>query len=144
MKLTNNYPMMKKIALLFIAMFALGACSLGDDGPKYTLEVLPVESYVLPESFGFGETYPITIRYKRPTNCYAFEGFYYEKNGNDRIVGITARKQEGSDCAADDSVYEATFNFTCTVHGSYRFRFYKGDNTDGTPIFEDVEVQVTY
>ncbi len=135
---------MKKIALLFIAVFAISACSLGDDSPNYTLEVLPVESYVLPESFGLGHTYPVTIRYKKPSACYAFEGFYYEKNGNDRIVGVTARNDDRADCAADDTIYEATFNFTCTVNDTYRFRFYKGDNPNGTPIFEDVEVHVTY
>lgn len=135
---------MKKIALLLVVLFTISSCSVGDDGPKYTLEVLPVESYIIPDSFGFGETYPITLRYKKPSDCYSFEGFYYEKDGNDRIVGVTASKLEGSACEADDTLYEATFNFQCTVHGTYKFRFYKGDAADGSPIFEDVEVEVTY
>lgn len=135
---------MKKIALLLVVLFTISSCTVGSDGPDYTMEVLPVESYEMPDSMGFGRTYDITLRYKKPTHCHTYEGLYYSREGSDRIVGISASKSSENNCLPDENEYEVSFNFKCTEHGSYRFRFYKGDDADGNPIFEDVTVNVTY
>ncbi len=135
---------MKKIALLLVTIITLASCSIQDDNPNYHLEVLPIETYTLPESFVYGQTYPITVTYKRISDCHNFEAFYYEKTGNTRIIGVTASVLDRDDCVPSDEIVEKTFNFVCTYHGSYIFKFYKGEDAQGNNIFDEVEVPVSY
>ena len=58
--------MMKRILFLFSLVFLLNACSLEDDSINYHYEILPVDSFELPETFTFGETYALKIYLKDP------------------------------------------------------------------------------
>jgi len=137
---------MKKFVLFLVAVFSLNACSLDDDNaPNYRLEVLPVESFTLPASFTLGETYPIRVRYRKPSNCYFFQTFYYEKQLNTRTVGVVNRVVEDNDClptSPDQDPVEVSFDFFVNSNGSYIFKFYKGEDANGEDIFEEVEIPV--
>lgn len=134
---------MKKIVLFLIVITSFLSCSLDDDGPTYTYSVLPVDSYVVPASFTLGQTYPIKLKYQKPTACHIYQGIYYEKNLNTRTIAIQTALQNNQVCTQEvPPISEVSFNFTVTNTGSYIFKFYKGKDTAGEDIFEDVEIPV--
>ncbi len=134
---------MKKIIAILIIVFTLNSCNVNDDQTNYRYEVLPVESFTVPTSFTLGETYEIKVKYKRPTDCYFFEGFYYEKDLNIRTIGVQTSVIEKNDCTVfNGDPIEVSFNFYVTSNGSYIFKFYKGEDANGANIFEEVEIPV--
>lgn len=134
---------MKKIVLFLIVITSFLSCSLDDDGPTYTYSVLPVDSYVVPASFTLGQTYAIKLKYQKPSACHIYQGIYYEKNLNTRTIAIQTAVQNDQACTTEiPPISEVSFNFTVTNTGSYIFKFYKGKDTAGEDIFEDVEIPV--
>ena len=134
---------MKKIVLFLILITSFLSCSLNDDNPTYTYEVLPVASYVVPTSFTLGQTYEIKLKYQKPTACHIYQGIYYEKNLNTRTIGIQTAVQNNQVCTQEiPPVSEVSFNFIVSNTGSYIFKFYKGVDASGKDIFEDVEIPV--
>ena len=73
---------MKKFFVLCLTTLLFASCSINDDGPNFSFEILPVESVVIPDAFTLGETYPITVSYFRPSTCHTFKEFYYLKENN--------------------------------------------------------------
>jgi hypothetical protein len=135
---------MKKIVLLTLFVLTLVGCSIDDDQPNYSYEVLPIDSYTLPESFTLGETYEIKLKYKKPSNCHSFQGIYYDKELNIRTIGIQTTVLESADCKPlTAEPIEVSFKFYVTNTGSYIFKFYKGEDANGQNIFEEVEIPVT-
>lgn len=134
---------MKKIVLLLLAVFAVSSCSLDDGGENdYYFEVLPVDSFEIPESFVQGRIHPMKIFYKLPTNCHQVTGFYYAKEGNTRIVGIQSRVLYADYCLPLETqeLDSLTFNFEAGTEDSYIFKFYKGTDEQGIDTFEEVEI----
>ena len=135
---------MKKIVLLTLFLFTLVGCSIDDDQPNYSYEVLPIDSYTLPQSFTLGQTYEIKLKYIKPSNCHSFQGIYYDKELNIRTIGIQTTVLESTDCKPlTTEPIEVSFNFYVTNTGSYIFKFYKGEDANGENIFEEVEIPVT-
>ena len=135
---------MKKIVLLTLFLLTLAGCSIDDNQPNYSYEVLPIDSYTLPQSFTLGQTYVIKLKYKKPSDCHSFQGIYYDKNLNVRTIGIQTTVFESANCKPlTDEPTEVTFNFYVTNSGSYIFKFYKGEDANGQNIFEEVEIPVT-
>jgi hypothetical protein len=137
---------MKRILFLFGLVFLLNSCTLDDDSIKYHYEILPVDSFELPETFVFGQTYTIKIYYKLPTTCHVFEGFYYNSYLNTRTIAvqsIVVDKNNCEDINFDDPAIEATLEFSVVYNNTYLFKFYKGKDENGNDIFEEVEVPVT-
>ena len=133
---------MKKLALFFIAILILNGCNVEDDSPKFHYEILSIESYTVPQSFVLGQTYPIKVKYKKGTNCNQFQGFYYEKNLNVRTIAVQTAVSENSNCLADTTRVEVSFNFNVTSNGSYIFKFFKGVDEAGNDLFHEVEIPV--
>lgn len=134
---------MKKIILLLFSVLLLNSCSL--DGETFAYEVLPVDSFEVPDSFVLGETYEIKVFYKRPTTCYEFNGFYYHKDLNIRTIAVQTLVRTSGTCnEITDNMppEEVSFNFHVTSNGSYIFKFYKGKDAEGIDIFEEVEIPV--
>ena len=135
---------MKRILALVSVLFLFNACSLNDDdGIKFHYELLPIESVVIPDSFEMGETYPITIKYFRPTTCHAFDGFYYDKNLNTRTLAVRNAVVQQNNCTElSNSLIEQTLNFYVTNNGSYIFKFWQGKNHAGEDVFLEYEIPV--
>ncbi len=134
---------MKKIALFLIVITSLLSCSLNDDSPTYTYEVLPIDSYVVPASFTLGQTYEIKLKYQKPTSCHIYQGIYYDKNLNTRTIAVQTAVQDNQVCTMEvPPLSEVSFNFFVTNTGSYIFKFYKGEDAAGKDIFEEVEILV--
>jgi hypothetical protein len=134
---------MKKIVLFIVLITSFLGCSIDNDNTSYTYDVLPIDSYVVPTSFTLGETYEIKLKYQKPTSCHLYQGIYYDKNLNTRTIAIQTAVQNNQACTTEiPPISEVSFNFMVNNTGSYIFKFYKGKNTSGEDIFENVEIPV--
>ncbi|WP_396602675.1 hypothetical protein [Algibacter sp. R77976] len=134
---------MKKLLVLCLTLIICASCSIDDDNTSYSFEILPVESVDIPDEFMMGEVYPITVSYFRPSNCHAFKEFYYLKENNERTVAPITYVFDQNNCETiDDDLVEATFNFQVTSNGSYIFKFWQGEDTDGETQYLTIEVPV--
>ncbi|MFN3755863.1 MAG: hypothetical protein ACK4RM_02795 [Flavobacterium sp.] len=136
---------MNKNIFLFLMLFTFFGCSLDD--PKFYHELLPVENFMVPDSFVAGEIYDILVEYRRPTDCHGFDGFFYDTYFSTRTIAIQAIVDQQRPCVELDEntpLSEASFQFKALQHpgSSYIFRFYKGKNQDGENIFEEVLIPV--
>ncbi|WP_242203398.1 hypothetical protein [Aestuariivivens insulae] len=138
---------MKKFFILCCIVTLFVSCSTDDDYTNYDLEILPVESVDIPDEFELGEVYPITVRYYRPSTCHAFRNFYYVKDNNIRTVApityVFEHDSGNTSCTdLEDELVEASFNFIVTGNGSYIFKFWQGEDTNGEDQYLTIEVPV--
>ena len=134
---------MKKLLVLCLTLILCASCSIDDDSTSFSFEILPVESVDIPDEFELGEVYPITVSYSRPSTCHAFKEFYYLKENNERTVAPITYLFDNSDCETlEDNLVEASFNFKVTSNGSYIFKFWQGEDTDGETQYLIIEVPV--
>lgn len=135
---------MKKLLLFLAIITTLSSCSLDNDNTNsYSYQVLPVASYVLPESYKVGETYEIILKYQRPTPCYIFQGIYYDIKDNTRTIAIQTMIDDNQVCTdVLPELSEAKFNFKPTTTGTFIFKFYKGKDAEKKDTFDEVEFQV--
>jgi hypothetical protein len=135
---------MKNLIFALCTLIFITSCSLDDDNnPKYHYEILKVDSFIVPAFFTLGETSVITVKYLRPTECHFFDGFYYEKDLNKRIIAIQSRVLQEPTCLPlINTIVQRTFNFKATSNGTYIFKFYKGVDALGVDVFEEIEIPV--
>lgn len=141
---------MKKILLFLtgVLMLTFASCVPDDnDQMQFHFEYLPVETVTLPETVQRGQTYPITVTFNRPTDCYYFDSFYYDINGYTRTVAVQAIVIENASCDPLTNVApeQKSFNFYCSpgyANNEYTFKFYKGVDTQGNDVFEEHTVTV--
>lgn len=146
---SNKYIMkirMKKWIFLLSLFFALNSCSTEGDSSG-TVFVLPITEVIMPTEYALGEVSKIKIKYKRPTDCHIFNGFYtnYESsNLYDKIVAIQTVKLNNSTCNPDDedNLFEVDLDFKPTNTGVYTFRFWLGQNVNGENQYETHEVEI--
>lgn len=134
---------MKKIILLLGLLFILNSCNL-DDEPNVESVVLPVESVEMPADFNINVINQIKIKYRRPTTCHLYDGFYYNYEGNTRIVAINAVKLKSNTCenAIEEGPYEVILDFKPTEIQTYLFKFWVGTNASGVDEYLEYEAIV--
>ncbi len=138
---------MKKLILFFVTLLVIASCSLEDNTPRFHVEFVPIVGVDMPEGFMRGETYEIKVQYKRPTDCYFFDGFYYEEQTGALMVAVQTLVIEDAQC---EPLYlmeaeEASFDFTCSpgyANQSYVFKFYTGESETSTENFIQMEVPI--
>ena len=134
---------MKRLVVFCLTLMLFASCSVDDDSTSFSFEILPVESVDIPDEFELGETYPITVSYLRPSTCHGFKEFYYLKENNERTVAPITYVFDNNNCETlEDNLVEATFNFIVTSNGSYIFKFWQGEDTDGETQYLIIEVPV--
>lgn len=136
---------MQRIFILLSIMALTVSCGINDDydGKKFRVEFVAIDSVKIPEVFIQGRTYPIKAIYNKPTDCHSIDGFYYQANGFTRTVALQAIVVENDDCKTlNDDPEETFFNFIVGNNSSYLFKFYKGEDNEGNPVFLEVEVPV--
>lgn len=141
---------MKKIFALLSLIFLSISCSMDDNKyPEYHLELVPIESVEMPDSFAFGKIYEIKMFYPKRSTCHFPNGIYYAvEPNNTRVVAIQNVVYDWEDCTTEideeDLVQEDSFNFeVIQPEGTvYTFKFYQGKNDEGQDTFLVVEVPV--
>lgn len=133
---------MKKLVLLLSMLFVFNSCSKDDH--SYSIVILPIESVTaIPTEFELGETYPITIKYLRPSTCHSPYGFYYEKDLNKRTFAARNLKETGRECSELTNILvEETFNFYVTSTGNYIFKFWTGTDSEGNNTYLEYDIPV--
>jgi hypothetical protein len=135
---------MKKIILILFIAFAINSCTTdSNNDPVATYLVLPVDSVVMPTTLAVDETSTIVVKYKKPSNCYGFNGFYYEKSGLTRTVAIEAVLFDQGNCQVEaNNLHEANLNFTPSYSGTYTFKFWIGPDANGVDQYYTVDAIV--
>ncbi len=137
---------MKKYFLpLIVFVSLLYSCSVDDSSSiNYYFEVLPIDSVAMPEEFIHGEVYEISITYTRESQCYQFNDFIYEISENERTVAIINTVYYGGDTNCIEEQEEITVSLDFTVSGTetYLFKFYQGEDDEGSDQYLLVEVPV--
>ena len=133
---------MKKIALLILIVITISSCSVGDSSDR-DFVLIPVETITMPDSYTVGNISKIMIKYRRPTQCHIFNGFYYDINENVRTVAIQAVKLNQSNCPDDsENIYEVPLDFKPTTAGDYTFKFWTGVDGNGVDQYVEYDVVV--
>lgn len=142
---------MKKFVTLFVLSvifaFTFASCNVSDDyNSDFDFELIAVDSVDVPEAFVFGETKQIKVYYKRPSTCHYYNGFYYEKDLNTRIVALQMSVLVNSASACqpieNGETEEASFNFFVASSEPYLFKFYTGKDATGQNTFMEYEIPV--
>lgn len=135
--------MIKKILILTFVFLGLTACSLDNtDEPNYSFELLPVKTATVPAEFHYGESAIIKVTFDLPSTCYYFYSLYYEYQGNSRIVAINSQVIKSTGCFESVVEEEYEFNVQVMQREDYTFKFWKGTDTSGNDIFEEIVVPV--
>ncbi len=138
---------MKKILVLLGIVWLIASCSMDEDNLRFQVEFIPVISVEAPEYMQPGHTYEFKVKYSRPTDCYYFDGFYHEPDGNAHIIAIQALVIQDAECLPIETLVpeEGIFQISCATDytaSSYLFKFYQGDDEQGEPKYLDMEIPV--
>ena len=135
---------MKKFSLLLCSLFLFYSCLNNDDNtPNFTYKYLPIDEATTPANFTFGETDTIKIKYSLPDGCHFFDRLYYEYQDTTRIVAVTALVAiDTTACTQGIIQEEYIFPVRATQQEDYLFKFYKGKDSQGNNIFEEVVIPV--
>lgn len=130
---------MKKLLFFFLLAITVTAC-VPDDTPKSEEFVLMVEDAMVPATMVSGQMATIQVKYRRPTDCHIFNGFYITPDGFTQTISVRSLKFNESNCIEDsETLYEVPLNFMPGQAGTYHFKFWKGQDANGSPIFLELE-----
>jgi len=126
---------MRKLLFFFLLAVTIASCSV-DDTEKSQEFLLPVEDVMVAETMVMGQTAAIQVKYRRPSDCHVFNGFYIDSDGYNQTISVRALKFNESNCMDDSAtLYDAPLNFIPTVAGTYHFRFWAGPDANGAPTY---------
>jgi ABC-type uncharacterized transport system auxiliary subunit len=133
--------MFKKITVLCLLAVFVSSC-LNDNEHNFTYELLPIDEAIVPASFIFGQKDTITIKYTLKNSCYHFDNLYYEYQNTARVVAVSTFVSLEDACAEIISQKEYKFAVNVTQQEDYVFKFWKGTDSNGENIFEEIIVSV--
>jgi hypothetical protein len=133
--------MFKKITVLCLLTVFVSSC-LNDNEHNLTHELLPIDEAIVPASFIFGQKDTIAIKYTLKNSCYHFDNLYYEYQDTARVVAVSAFVSLEDACAEIISQKEYKFAVNVTQQEDYLFKFWKGTDSNGENIFEEIIVSV--
>lgn len=134
---------MKKLLFFLVLACVVASCSSDSDGQSATEFLLPVEIVDAPATMYSGQTTTFQVAYRRPTDCHLFNGFYNNSDGNALTVAVRALKFDQGGCMDDsDNIYVAPYEFSPDLPGNYLFKFWKGNDENGQPIYLEYEIIV--
>lgn len=133
---------MKKLLSLLFLTFVISACSVGDDSqPQTGYALLAIESVDIAPTYPVDVASQIMITYRRPTDCFIFDGFYVQSEGYSHIIAVQALQMFRNDCIEDMSTFEVPLEFKPTEVGEYQLKFYAG-SPDNVPQYLEYSVLV--
>jgi hypothetical protein len=134
--------MKKLIALICIFVLSI-SCTQEPDGPRVHLELLKVESVVLPTTFTSNTVNEIEVTYSRPSSCHGFEGFYYTRDGFNRTIAVLNYVIEEQGCLPLlNQLQTKILRFKPATAGTYLLKFWKGKDANGVNLYEEFSVVV--
>ncbi|MBT8326065.1 MAG: hypothetical protein HKN99_00270 [Winogradskyella sp.] len=135
--------MKKHLALLLVTVLVLTSCKIDDyNPPNFYLDIVPIESVVVPDEFTLGEEYEIFVTYNRPSDCYEFNDFIFQTNFNERTVAVVNTVYTDEVCTPVSEQVEVSFEIFVSISETYVFKFYQGQDNNGNDLYYIVEVPV--
>lgn len=135
--------MKKIVALIGIFLLTISCSTETESDPNVHYELLAVDSVIMPTDFYVNVDNEIIIKFLKPSSCHSFDGFYYEKDGFTRTVAIQSFVVELPNCTTlTGEIVGKMLKFKPTETGTYLFKFWKGKNTSGDDVFEEISVEV--
>ena len=133
---------MKRKFLYLFTIILFVSCSLDDNTTDFEIETLTIKEAIVPSEFNFGSNHNITIIYDLPSGCHSFYELFYQYEDTARIVAVNSLVNENIACT--DALIEQEFTFTVNVlqREDYIFKFWKGTDSNGENIFEEIIVPV--
>ena len=135
---------MKKYILIIVVVLINYSCSLDDGGSNTSHQLLPIESIELPDEFVLNQQYYIDFTFIRPTNCHAYEGLFLKAENEVRVVAVQSVVYSGATCEelTEDNIVSKTFVFDVMYDQTYVFRIWKGIDSSGEEVYEEIQVPV--
>ncbi|MFC4095876.1 hypothetical protein [Euzebyella saccharophila] len=126
--------------------FAIGSCSLDDDGANFHYTPLQIVNAQVPDTFEFGRVYTINVDLLRLNDCMLADRFEVKPSTTDstnvRTVSHIGIELEKDACAEIAQEIRDSFQFEVIYTDPYVFKFYSGDDTNGNPEFIELIVPV--
>lgn len=135
---------MKKIILLACIVLLYSCLNSDNDFSSFQYEFVKIDEAITPSSFTYGEIDSITVKYTFPNSCYSFYDLHYEKENNSRVVAITALVNIADSTVCSQATIEKEYTFAVHVlqEEDYIFKFWKGKNSNGDNLFEEIVIPV--
>lgn len=133
---------MKKLTLLLLGTLVFYSCLNSEYTPNYKYEYLSIDEAIVPASFTFGEIDTITVKYTLPNGCYSYDRIYYQSKDTVRTVAVSALVELDEACTEELIQEEKKFAVKASQTKDYVFKFFKGTDSNGDNIFEEVIVPV--
>ncbi|WP_232771606.1 hypothetical protein [Tenacibaculum sp. Bg11-29] len=133
---------MKKITVLLISIILLSSCLNNDDLPNYKYEFIKIDEVSAPNNFTYGVKDTIFIKYTLPNSCYRFNDVLYDYKDTTRTVAVRAIVNLDNACSEVITQKEYKLIVNALQKEDYLFKFYKGKDTDGKNIFEEIVIPV--
>ena len=132
---------MRKLFLLFTVLILTSSCN-NDDIQEFQRVFLPIDEATVPQSFVLNQVDTIRVKYTLPDNCHAFRGLFYQHQGASRVVAINALQALNAACTDATVQEELKFPIFPSQTSPYLFKFWKGTDSAGNDIFEEILVPV--
>jgi hypothetical protein len=116
--------------------------SCSESEPTVEFKILAIREAKTPAFFEYRTLDTIVVKYDLPNGCHRFWSVYYEYDKNTRIVAINALNDLESICTQATIEKEIKIPIQVLQKENYIFRFYKGKDSNGVNIFEEIEVPV--
>lgn len=122
----------------------LGSCSLDNDDANFEFSYLKILDVEIPETFDFNAIYKIKVTYLRPDECDYFHAFDVIKvdETTREVVIIGSTLTDQVECPTVNQEIETSFDFQVLYTGTYLFKFWTGEDTNGNQQFLEIEVPV--
>lgn len=141
--------------LLLPLLLLFAACSSDSDalssdtandvvGETSILANVPITNLTVPNNFVLGETYTLDFSYILPSACYYYESLDYSVvNSTEIILAVEVYVDLVSNCDQVETEGENSFVITIQEVQDYTFKLWKGTNSDGDDVFEEIIVPVS-
>ncbi|WP_010134436.1 hypothetical protein [Ochrovirga pacifica] len=139
---------MKRIFYLLTLSALLFACSNDDEFnfPKFHLEFLPIDEIDLPQTLEVDKDTLIDFKYTLKNGCYYYDNLYRKANDtastNITLAVVAYVDDDAETCSEETREEENTFSMRLSKKEDYLFKIYKGTDTDGNDVFEEITVSV--
>jgi len=134
--------MIKNILMLALVLLTVSSCSLEDDNSNLSIETLPIKEATVPLEFEYGAIYTLKVVYDLPSGCHSFYDLYYQYESTARIIAINSVVNTNLACTEALIEREYDFEVNVTQQEDYIFKFWKGTDSTGNDIFEEIIVPV--
>ena len=134
--------MIKNILILMLVLFTVSSCSLEGDDSNLSIETLPIKEAMVPIEFEFGSMYKLKVVYDLPSGCHSFYDLFYQYESTARIIAVNSVVNANLACTEALIEREYEFEVNITQHEDYIFKFWKGTDSAGNDIFEEIRVPV--